>query len=238
VKPPYSVSNPPPAIADTPKVEKLRRLRIGDLQKLLRFRYGPTLPDDDAGRDDLRELLLPVSLGREAEHKMKHIVEVWAPWMPATEARQLIDDISRTPAYLRKSNAQEIGNRQNVTYHTRQTLGLRTIAPCDMTPDQLTEWRKAKKRARAERRRRKAGQKPRQAYLANSLSRLKPWEAKDISRAKWYRQRETSPYPIKLLNSRHTLVSPTKLKRCKAAIEQKARTTSGDGTGLGHCPEK
>jgi len=32
--------------------EAIRRLRYGDLKKVLRWRYGPVLPDDDAGRAD------------------------------------------------------------------------------------------------------------------------------------------------------------------------------------------
>ena len=47
------------------RAEIIRRLRLGDLQKFLRFRYGHTLPDDDAGREDLHELLLPISLGTQ-----------------------------------------------------------------------------------------------------------------------------------------------------------------------------
>jgi len=48
--------------------EPLRKLRLGDLRKLLRDRNGPILPDDDAGRDYLHELLLPISLGPERGH--------------------------------------------------------------------------------------------------------------------------------------------------------------------------
>jgi len=40
--------------------ELLRRLRLGELRKLLRDRCGSVLPDDDAGREYLRELLLPI----------------------------------------------------------------------------------------------------------------------------------------------------------------------------------
>jgi hypothetical protein len=197
----------------------IRRLRVGDLQKVFRWRYGYTLPDDDAGREDLRELLLPVSLGCEAGRKMQNAIEIWAPWMPAAEAGHLIDDINRTPAYLRKPKARELGHRQNITNQMREALGLRTIAPCDMTPAQLMQWRKAKKRASAERWRRKAGKKPRQAYLANALSRTKPWKMEGISRSTWYRRRrETSPYPIKLLTSGHTPVSPTTLRRCNNSM--------------------
>jgi hypothetical protein len=41
----------------------MRRLRLGKLRKLFRDRYGPTLADDDAGREDQHELLLPISIG-------------------------------------------------------------------------------------------------------------------------------------------------------------------------------
>lgn len=52
----------------------MRRLRLGDVQKVLQHRYGHTLPDDDAGREDLRELLLPISLGPEAGRKMENAI--------------------------------------------------------------------------------------------------------------------------------------------------------------------
>ena len=45
------------------KDERMRRLRLGDLRRPLRDRCGSVLPDDDAGREYLFELLLPISLG-------------------------------------------------------------------------------------------------------------------------------------------------------------------------------
>ena len=54
------------------KWELIRRLRYGALIRLFRHRWGHVLPDDDAGRDDLRELLLPISLGQEAGRKMEN----------------------------------------------------------------------------------------------------------------------------------------------------------------------
>ena len=99
----------------------------GDLQKLLRSRYGPTLPNDDAGREDLRELLLPVWLGLEA--KMPKAIEVWAPWMSADEGTQLIDQINRIPLYERKVRARRLGERLHVTNREREALKLQTIAP-------------------------------------------------------------------------------------------------------------
>ena len=70
------------------KAETIRRLLVGDLRRIFRHRYGATLPDDDAGRDDLKLLLLPISLSpKAAAEKMQYQIEIIAPWMPDTEAR-------------------------------------------------------------------------------------------------------------------------------------------------------
>jgi hypothetical protein len=171
-----------------PKEEMLRRLRLGDMRRYYRHRYGHTLPDDDAGREDLYELLLPISLGTEPQRKMQNAVQIWAPWMQSDEAGQLFDRINRMPCHLRKRTARELGERLNLKNHERDALATRTIAAIDLTPEQLRERRKAKEPNRRRRRRRSAGSRPREIYLANSLSRKKPWETKGNSRATWYRQ--------------------------------------------------
>ena len=68
------------------KTETMRRLTYGNLIKLFQHRYGHTLPDDDAGRADLRLLINNVSLAvAEPQKKMRHVIELWAPWMTADE---------------------------------------------------------------------------------------------------------------------------------------------------------
>ena len=62
----------------SPNPEMIRRLRLGDLKRLLRSRYGHTLPDDDAGREDLRLLLWTISMGQGDWTKLKNAIEVWA----------------------------------------------------------------------------------------------------------------------------------------------------------------
>ena len=176
----------------------LRRLRLGDVQKVLRNRYGHTLPDDDAGREDLGELLLPISLGSEPERKMRNAIEIWAPWMSADEAGQLIDTINQMPSYQRKTPAHELGVRLGLTYQQRKQWGIRTIAPCDMTPAEFLERRKGVAAHKRYLRRRNAGIKPRSEYLATSKSRTKQWEVEGKTRRTWYRQRGTSLAPIKL----------------------------------------
>jgi hypothetical protein len=190
------------------KTEIMRCLRLGNLRTLLRARCGHTLPDDDAGREYLWELLLPVSLSREAEHKLHNIIDIWAPWLNVDERFHLIAGIERTPAYVRKVKAELLGKRLRVTSEERERLRLWTITPFDVTDKQLKEQRKAKKRARDRRRRRDAGSKPRTEYEAASLSRTRPWAALGISRRTWERRRDASPRQVKLLNSRaHTCVT-------------------------------
>jgi hypothetical protein len=89
--------------------EILRRLRLGHVRKLLLHRYGPELPDDDAGRADLRELLLPISLGQEPHQKMRNAIDVQAPWMGDDEATALIDEIRCLPLFERKPTPKVLG---------------------------------------------------------------------------------------------------------------------------------
>ena len=206
------------------KSETMRRLRLGDVQKVLRHRYGHTLPDDDAGREDLRELLLPISLGPEAGRKMENAIEVWAPWMNADEAGQLMDEISLSPIYLRKPTGRVLGQRLRLTFQHRQALGIRTIAPCDMTDEELAERRKARKQYLQWLRRRNGGSTTRPDYLANSLSRTKPWEAEGVSRRTWERRRQrrddASVVPIKLTTAGARLATRSKVNgESKGTVE-------------------
>lgn len=191
------------------KTEIMRCLRLGNLRTLLRARCGPTLPDDDAGREYLWELLLPISLGPDAKRRVHNTVETWAPWLDAKERFELVSQIERIPARDRKVKATTLGQRLRVTSEEREYLKLWTVTPFDLTDKQLKEQRKAKKRARDRRRRRAAGSKPRTEYEAASVSRAKPWLAFGISRATWFRKRrETSPRQVNLLNSRaHTCLT-------------------------------
>lgn len=212
------------------KTENIRRQRLGDLQKLLRSRCGPELPDGDAGREYLYELLLPISLGPEPVDRMLKAVEVWAPWS-TDEGRQLIDQINRMPVSERKVDARRLGERLRVTNRERELLRLRTINPSDLTDKQLKELRRAKDRARKQQARRLAGSKPHAA----SLARLKPWATKDISRRTWFRKqakrrgtnssaklechRGTNSSAVNLSNSRGRTSATEKAERMREVAE-------------------
>jgi hypothetical protein len=212
------MSKRPPS--DGSHSEIIRRLRLGDLRKLLRDRYGPMLPDDDAGREDLRELLLPISVGPHASLKMPNAIEVWAPWMRPEEATQLIDDINRSPIWQRKPTADQLGERQALMNRQRERLKLWTIAACNMNQEQALEWRKAKDRARKRRRRQLLGSVSRVEYLAkHAISNTKPWEAEGIKRRAWYYRRSksncTSPSELKLTAVRTHLCNQNKHRRAR-----------------------
>jgi hypothetical protein len=201
------------------KDETIRRLRLGNIKTLLRSRCGYELPDDDAGREYLYELLLPISLGPEAHLKMTHVMETWAPWMDADKRFELVADIERTLPQVRKITAKTLGERLRVTSEERKALRLWTIAAHDVTDQQRAAECRAKKRVRDERRRRLAGKRPRAEYLAGSASRRKPWQALGISRAAWYRQRETGQRrretgqrQVKLIKAERSLVSKRSLR--------------------------
>ena len=151
---------------------------------------------------------------------MKNAIEIWAPWMDAGEALEFINRVNRAPDYLRKPSASVLGEKLRLLNHEREALGIRTIKPVDLTDEQLAEQRKAKKRASDERRRRKAGKKPRETYLANALTRLKPWEAEGVSRRTWFRNRGTGQRSIKLTTSCRSLGPPNTWKVRKEAVEE------------------
>jgi hypothetical protein len=97
------------------KREIIRRLRLGNLRRLLRARCGHILPGDDAGREYLWELLLTVSLGPGERRKMDNVISIAAPWMSPDEANGITDQIKCLPNYRRTSKPREIGERLRVT---------------------------------------------------------------------------------------------------------------------------
>jgi len=212
------------------KDETIRRLRLRDMRNYLRCRYGHTLPDDDAGREDLHELLYPISVGPNAAIKMPKAIEVWAPWMNTKEAAELIDDINRMSIWLRKPSARELGKRLRVTNQMRQQWRLWTVAPYDMTDEELAEQRRAKDRERKRRhpeRQREGGATRTQWLAAHSISRDKPWLLLGISRASYYRKlakdkvRQVAS-AMKLKQHRTQPVSPSK-RHVSRAVQATSR---------------
>src|SRR5262245_38537596 len=107
-------------------------VRLHDVRRVLRDRYGDQLPDDDAGRDDLWVLLHIKSCATSIPRRQKAIlVEIndWAPWLDEDEAEQLAGQIAAHPIYF---TSVTLGRKLNVTSADRDRLRLRQIGAMDL----------------------------------------------------------------------------------------------------------
>lgn len=124
---------------------QLAALRLNDLARLFRARYGTKLPDDDAGRDDLAIALSHLAPLSGARERMTGYVEIWAPWLTVAEARELIDEALTKP---HKWGADKLAWRLRLTAADRATLGITTIGAVDLDKAGRARLRKRKARER------------------------------------------------------------------------------------------
>jgi hypothetical protein len=121
-------------------------LRISELERYLRLRYGTVLPDDHAGREDLVILLNHVAHNRtDRGGKMLGFVQRWAPWMPPNESEALIAMILAKP---RKYSPKRLGELLRLTEAERRQLCITTIRAFDATDESMAENAKRKDRER------------------------------------------------------------------------------------------
>lgn len=166
------------------------------VRRVLVYRYGRELPDDDAGRADLFVALQALAATGTGEPNVRLQMEAMAPWMKEPEATALM---SRVYAKLLRYRADTLARALGVTDELRTELRIWTIGSTDVTAAERRARRNARKSARRRTNRRAAGAKSQDS----SLSRTKPWAALGQSRATWYRQRrrETGLTPSILTTS-------------------------------------
>ncbi len=136
------------------KYEIIRRSpRLGDLKRVLRHRCGHELPDDDAGREYLTELLY-LSLDKN----LGNVIEIWAPWLDPLEDNLRSVATSAACPMLFGSRRQKLwASVFRLTNKEREKVSIRQIAPCDITKEQVMEQRKARHRAQERERRQRQG---------------------------------------------------------------------------------
>jgi hypothetical protein len=134
---------------------QIASLRLNDLARLFRARYGVTLPDDDAGRDDL---MVAVNHCASLAHPLGRIdkwLGLWCPWMTLAERTAIA-----TKAIMDKQcwKADQLAWRLRLTDAERTALGITTIGAIDCSKAQRKKRRKARiaANARAWRARKKA----------------------------------------------------------------------------------
>ena len=173
-----------------PKWETIRRLRYGDLIRLLRHRWGPILPEDDSGWGDLWLLVSNVSLAdKEPQKKMRHVIELWAPWMSPERVQDYIKLVWGLDFHQRTQTGEEIGRLLGLTNAERQHLKLWRFMPIDATREEIEAQRKARRSENRRAKLRAKGVRSREAYLAELKSKPKPWEAEGLSQRTWQRRR-------------------------------------------------
>jgi hypothetical protein len=166
----------------------LAPIRVAELCRLFQSRYGVTLTDDDAGRDDARIMCHHLALmSGDPKYRITSWMAAWAPWMTAGERDILITDILAKPLRWR---ADKLAARLNLTEAERRRLNIRTIGAVDVTKAEREATRRSRKLEAQRILRRAKGIKPRKVYEGRSASASKPWEAEGISRRTWYRRQQ------------------------------------------------
>jgi hypothetical protein len=127
-------------------------------------------------------------------HNPKAIDPIWSLMEAAkrmggriTEAEASV--IAEAASIRRKHlSADNLARFLGITYAQRQALQLTTIGSINVKRRARKELRRRRWRLNAQRRRREQGARPQ----SESLSQTRPWEAENMSRAKWYRRRTVS----------------------------------------------
>jgi hypothetical protein len=168
------------------KPPSMTALRIAELNREFSDRCGATMPDDDAGRDDI-ELMLH-HLARRSGDPVPRIagwLDQRAPWFAGIERATMVERVLANPLRFK---ADTVAKRIGLTAERRARLKIRTIGAIDQTAAERAVARKAQKRKAMQAVRRKSGIKPRAEYLAQSTEKAKPWRVEGVSRRTWYRR--------------------------------------------------
>ena len=136
--------------------------------RLFNHRYGPELPDDDAGLAEIWLLIQNTSLAlHEPEKKMRHIIEARAPWLPKDKAEERMEFAMKLTRQERSPSSVELGECMRVTAGEWVALRVTQFTPMDITADELRAMRKTIRNARRRERARAKHISPRADYLAS-----------------------------------------------------------------------
>ena len=166
-------------------------LRLREIEAIIRQRFPDGIVPDPEDTDDRETCLAFVRAAAlsGSGQDLHTWCRVFAPWVTDADLTPIITQVVRRRRMLR---ADAVARMLGVTMRERQQLGLRTIGAADVdrgTRKRLAKQRKRERdRERMAEKRRSAGALDRASYEANSLSRLKPWEALGMSRRTWYRR--------------------------------------------------
>jgi hypothetical protein len=156
-------------------------VRIAELGRFLVDRYGPELPNDDAGAEDALLMLHHLAHRANPEQRMRYWLQQRAPSFSKGLANRLITKTMRQPL---KFKADTLAKLLRLDAATRQRLGITTIGAIDCKKAKRKTRRRKIAATRERERRAKAGAKPHAA----SLAQTEPWKLLKISRATYFRR--------------------------------------------------
>jgi hypothetical protein len=191
----------------------VNNMRLEQVRKLLTWRYGPEVPKNDAGIDELDAVLNVKARCYDRHYREAALlkeIDLLAPWMPWGEARRWAKTIARRPS---KFKVDTLGKRLNLDAKTRHHLGLWQIGAVDEDAEARKANRKRRDRDRKRIGRAKRGGKTRKQFIDTSLSKnSKPWVAEGISRRTWYRRQSSVAQSVCNISSKagsHTVPRQT-----------------------------
>jgi hypothetical protein len=161
--------------------------RLRDLENLFAHRYGATLPDDDAGRDDLYVAASHICRMGSPEVHIRAWAALWCPWCEDGELTRLIADVARKRQCW---SADALAKRIGLDDATRTLLGIKSIGANDVTKAKRAKRAKRKDAAYQKALRVRAGAKPH----AGSTEQKAPWLALGVSRRTYYRKQANGTF--------------------------------------------
>jgi hypothetical protein len=163
------------------EVTGIAHLRLRELRIIFQHRYGHTLPDDDAGREDLAIALdHAAGLSGDPRQRMMNFASIWAPWIDPDELEDMIENALRNG---QRWTADALADQLGLTESQRKDWAIKTIGIAGMHKAERVVIQKARKRVRDRDRKRL-----KQAAKARA-ERGCPWEKSGISRATFYRRK-------------------------------------------------
>lgn len=208
-------------LADKPRIVapfQVTSLRVRELERVITSRFGVVLPETDDADIFIEAAAYGLNAhchrnGLDLDPVLAGWCSRWAPWALPRAGTILRPILNKLVGRKYDMKADDVARRLLISMWERTALELRTIGAHDIPTKTRKGIAKSVKRSndrvRQSAKRRARGVQPRESWLAaNSLSKARPWDAENISRAQWYRrQRETAPSLLGITTKGDTLVS-------------------------------
>ena len=156
-----------------PQFFSMRSQRLSELMDFARYQFGPTLPDDDYGRDVLREILNQLALAGAGPDVLR---ARGRDLLPEVDDDDSLDIMVQEIGTGRRIKAEPLGRAIGLTFKARVALDITTIGCLDVSPAARKAIAAQKRAADKRWNREKAGAKPQ----AQSERRAQPWLALGI----------------------------------------------------------